>query len=596
MKNFKSIRCVALAFLAIIVSAGFGCTKKETLNGKVYLTVSRDNIKSADPTNAYDEVTLDVLQQIYETPYQYNYFADETEVIPLLADGMPEVSKDKLTYTIRLKKGIRFQDDPCFKASGGKGRELKAQDLVYGWKRHADPATESQGFWIWEGKIVGIDEFAAKFGKGRPAAEIMQDEVEGMKAIDDYTVQLKFKKPYPQLIYILTMTFTAPIPVEAITEYGKGFPTHPVGTGPFRATQWQPTSEIVLVKNENYRDDFIPSSDKMGPKRRAQFASEAGKKIPLLDAIRFTVVKEEQPRWLGFLKGKYDQIKIPKDNFDAAIENLTQVKPELAKKGVTVSYEPSLIFWYASMNTEDPIMKNKYLRQAIASSIDRDEWLKKFKNGRGSIQNEANPPAIVDRCGKPYRWSYDLARAKELIKKAGYPDGKGLPTLKWDTRNGEMTDRQIAEFVGRALAQIGIKLEINVNTFPAYLDKMKRKNLQMSKGGWNMDYPDAENSLGLLYGPNKSPGPNEANFDNPEFNKIFEKMALMPPGPERRKLICQLEEIAQEEAPWAYGIFENEYRLINKWLKNYYTSEQIMNKYKYLDVDMAAREQFQNEG
>lgn len=591
----RSLKWLAFIAFSLLLVGGAACTKKEELKGKIFHTVSRDNIKSADPTNAYDEVTLDVLQQIYETPYQYNYFADKTEVMPLLAEDMPTVSKDKLTYTIKIKKGVLFHDDPCFKATGGKGRELKAQDFIYGWKRHADPSTESQGFWIWEGKVVGIDEFAAKFGKGRPAKEIMQEEVEGMKALDDYTIQLKLKEPYPQLLYILTMTFTAPIPVEAIDEYGKSFPTHPVGTGPFRSVQWQPTSEILLVKHENYRDDFFPPVEKMGAKRRAQFASEAGKKLPLLDGIRYTIVKEEQPRWLGFLKGKYDQLKIPKDNFDSAIENLTQVKPELAKKGVSVSIEPSNIFWYVSMNTEDAHLKNKYLRKAIASAVDREGWLKMFKNGRGYVQNEVNPPSIVDRCGKPYKLDYNLERAKEYLKKAGYPGGKGLPVFKWDTRNGEMTDRQIAEFVGRSLAQIGIKLDINVNTFPAYLDKMKKKNLQISKGGWNMDYPDAENSLGLLFGPNKSPGPNEANFDHPEFNRIFRQMKQMTPGPARRELICKLEEIVQEEAPWGYGIFENEYRLINKWLKNYYTSELIMNKYKYLDLDVAARTAFRNE-
>lgn len=576
--------------LLCFVFAAFGCKSKETLHGKVFNTISRDNIKSADPTNAYDDITLDVLQQIYETPYQYNYFADKLEIIPNLADGMAEVSKDKLTFTLHIKKGIRFQDDPCFKATNGKGREVKAQDFIYGWKRHADPKNESQGFWIWDGRVVGMNEFAKKFGQGRPAKDVMNDDIEGMKALDDYTVQLKLTKPYPQLAYVMTMPFTSPIPHEAIEYYGKDFANHPLGTGPFRAIKWEPTSEILLTRNENFHDEFVPPAEKMGPMRRAQMAAYAGKKLPIIDGIDFQIIKEEQPRWLAFLKGRFDETKIPKDNFSDAIVNTTQVRPELAQKGITVSIEHALQWRWMSMNTEDPVLKNKYLRQALASAVDRKALLDTFMNGRGYIEEEALADPLPDHCGSKYRWTYDLERAKELLAKAGYPNGQGLPTLHWDTRNTEITDRQIAELVARSFAKIGVKMEIIPNTFPAYLEKMKKKNLQLSKGGWIMDYPDAENALGLLYGPNESPGPNESNYHNAEYDKLFEKVAAMESGPERKKLVCEMEKIVEEDAPWGFFYFESEYRLVNKWLKNYRAVELIINKYKYLDVDVAERD------
>jgi ABC-type transport system substrate-binding protein len=566
-----------------------GCHKAPELKGKVLRLVLEDNIKTSDPVAMYDMVSSEVGNQVYETPYQYDYYSDSTRVIPALADGMPTISKDGLTFTFKIKKGVRYQDDPCFKETGGKGREVKASDFIYAWKRHADPKNESQGFWIWEGKVAGIEDFQKKFGQGRPAAEVMKDDVEGFKALDDYTLQLKLVKPYPQLLYVMTTTFTTPIPPEATAHYGRDFTNHPVGTGPFRAIEFNPTARVLLVKNENFREELFPSADRLGSKYK-QLAAYSGKRLPFVDAIEFSVVKEEQPRWLGFLSGKYDQIKIPKDNFNTAIQNRTEVKPDLAQKGIYVSIDPAISYWNVNFNMKDALVgKNKLLRQAIASAVDAEQWLQIFKNGRGSVQTEVNPPIVPDRCGKPYKWTYNVARAKELIAKAGFPGGKGLPRLTWDTRRPEMADRQLGEFMARSLAQIGIQLDVIVNTFPAYLDKSHKGNLQIAKGGFSMDYPDAENNYQMLFGPNQAPGPNESNFDDPKFNELFLKMAAMPPSPARRKIICEMEGILQEEMPWAYGIYEDEYRLANAWLKNFHTAELIFTKWKWVDIDEQRR-------
>lgn len=583
---------LSVTLIGALVAAG-GCTKRESsteVTGKVLRLPLKDNVRTADPVNMYDIVGGDVLYQIYETPYQYNYFSEKAELIPMLADGMPTVSKDGLTYTFKIKKGVRYSNDECFKETKGQGRELKAADFIYAWKRHANPKNESQGFWVFDGKIVGISEFAKKFGT-KPDEEVMREEVEGFKALDDYTVQLKLTKPYPQLTNVMAMTFTAPVAPECAQHYGKDLNRHPVGTGPFRVKQYDPTYKIVLVKNENFRGETFPTLDKIAPKFRAEAAPYAGKPLPLVDAIDFEVVKEEQPRWLGFMTGKFDQIQLPKDNFNTAVKGTSEVSDELKAKGIQLSIEPALAYWYVSINMKDPVLgKNKLLRQALASAVDRETWLKLIKNGRGEVQNQISPPAVGDRCPtNTYRWTYDLKRAKELMAKAGYPDGKGLPVFKYDTRNGEMSERQIAELLSKSWAQIGVKVEVVQNTFPAYLDKSHKGNLQLSKGGWVMDYPDAENNYQLLYGPNAAPGPNEANFDHTEFNKIYEKVALMPSGPAREKLICELEKIVQDEVPWAYGFYENEYRLANKWVKNFHTAELVFTKWKYVDIDDKAR-------
>ncbi len=585
-------RILILISLSLILA----CTKKNPQPEGRYLHLPlKDNVKTSDPTNAYDVISLEVVSQVYETPYQYNYYAEKMEPIPNLADGMPSISNGGKTYTLKIKKGVIFQNDPCFKEAAGKGRELKSHDFIYGWKRHANPATESQGFWIWDSKVVGINDFRKKFGKEKPAEEVMKESVEGFTALDDYTIQIKLLKPYPQLVHILTMVFTAPVPKEAIEFYGKDFVNHPVGTGPFKVHSWEPTSRMVLVKNENYRKEIFPDLSKH-PKH-AHLARFSGKQLPLVDGLEFTVVKEEQPRWLGFLSGKFDQIEIPKDNFKTAIEsNKTEVTSDLKKKGIFVSIESAFSYWWVSMNMKDKVLgTNKYLRQAIVSAVDRKGWLELFKNGRGSIQTEINPPSISDRCGKTNPWTFDLDKAKKLMAKAGHPDGKGLAPLKWDTRGTTQSERQIAEFVAKNLNAIGIKIEVLVNTFPAYLDKQNKGNLQISKGGWVMDYPDAENSMQLLYGPNKAPGPNEANFDHPEYNKLYDQMAVLAPSSTRQGIICKMEKIIQEEVPWAYVMYETEYRLVQPWLNSYHAAELVLNKYKYIDLDEEKRTLFANK-
>lgn len=574
-----------------IFFGGFACTRPTPeLKGKVLHLILEDNIKGIDPVSMYDVIGAEVAGQTYETLYQYDYFSDGLKVIPMLADGMPEVSTKKsdagLTLTIKIKKGIRYQDDPCFKATGGKGREVVAQDFIYSWKRQANIANEPQGFWIFDGKIAGINDYQKKFGAGKSADEVLKEDIEGFKAIDDHTIQIKLLKPYPQLKYVLTMPFTSPLPREAVEMYGKDLERHPVGTGPFKVLSYDPSFKVIFVKNENFRDERFPTVDNVAPKYAAIAKEYGGKKLPLADAIEFSIVKEEQPRWLGFLAGKFDFTKIPKDNFNTAIENKVSLKPELASKGISLSIEPAMNYWYVSMNMKDKLLgSNVLLRQAIASAIDRDQWLELFKNGRGSVQNEVNPPIVKERCGKQYQWTYNLARAKELLAKAGYPEGKGLPVLKWDTRRTEMSERQLADLISKNLAQIGIKIEVVANTFPAFLDKSHKGNLQLSKGGWVMDYPDPENNYQLLYGPNGAPGPNEANYANPEFDKLYEKVATMPASPERTSLICKMEDIIQRDVPWAFGIFEDEYKLVNKRLKNFHTAELIYTKHKYLDVE-----------
>jgi ABC-type transport system substrate-binding protein len=514
---------------------------------------------------------------------------------------MPTFSPDRLTLTIPIKPGVYFQDDPCFKNKGGKGRELQAQDFVNGMKRLALPAIESQGWWILDHKIVGINAFHDKFSKvlKQDSDKAFAEEIEGLKAVSPYILQIKLTQPYPDILYILAMSFTAPVAQEALKSYAddKGnLSDHPVGTGPFTLKKWERNHGFSLERNTNYRATEYPTEGSARFVEEGMLA-DAHKRLPFLDRVSFSIVKEDQPRWLNFMKGNIDAIKLPKDNFKQAIINQANLTPELVKKGIRLKVETSAVIRYLSFNMKDKLLgSNKYLRQAISSSIDRERWIDIFTNGTGQKMMNAIPPGIKDRPTPiKIRYDFNLTLAKELMKKAGYPEGKGLPPLKFDLRGASTTERQFGDFISTQLAQIGIKPEIILNTFPAFLDKMKEGNLQLSDGGWLLDYPDAENVYQLLYGPNQAPGPGDASYDNADFNNIYEKIAISESSSRRSRFLQQMDDLIQEDCPWVYGYYETSFDLEQPWVLNYRSNAIIQNKYKYIKINKEVKARYMDE-
>lgn len=579
------VTCFALAGMSIS-----GCTKKGALNDNIFKVALKDDVKTLDPANAYDSVSLDILPSIEETLLQYKYLEDQMVLEPLLADSLPEYSKDGLTATVKIKKGVFFQDDAAFKANGGKGREVKAADFIYEFKRLAIPAIQSQGSWIFEGKIVGFSEFEKKLQAAKPEEfkKVFDEPIAGFVAKDDYTLEFKLTQPYPTLNYVLAMSFTAPVAFETAEAYADkdgNLRDHPVGTGPFMLKSWETNQRVVLAKNPNYKGTYpSTASEKL---KAAGFLADAGKAIPFVDGLSFEIIKEEQPRLLKFEKGDLDNFELSKDTFRASMIDANQVRDDLKKKGVQVNYEDSLVMFYVTFNMKDKLLQNKYLRQAISSAIDREKWIDTFDKFKGTKQDQLCPPGLADRVdGSKLKYDFNLAKAKELLAKAGYPEGKGLPTLNFDFRGADTKYRQMGEMFVQMLGAVGIKINPILNTFPAYLEKAKQGNLQIALGGWTFDYPDVENGYQLLFGPNKSPGPNDSNYENAVLDGFYKKLAVLPAGAAGRKgFVKEAEELIQEESPWAYGYFQKIYRLSQARVKNYRVAEVIQNKYKYVRID-----------
>ncbi|MGZ3695908.1 MAG: ABC transporter substrate-binding protein, partial [Bdellovibrionota bacterium] len=324
MKRFLVSLLVALSLAA--------CTTRHADEGRVLNLVLGDDVKSLDPASAYDSVSLTVMPLALESLFQYKYTKLPLELEPLLAEGMPAISKDLKTFTITLKKGVMWQDDAAF--PGGKGRELKAQDFIYAWKRMLLPNIQSPGTWMFDGKVVGWDDYRKRLLENRAEAEKILDEpVAGLLATDDYTLQIKLLQPYPQLMHVLAMGFGAPVAKEVIAKYGQeGLNNRMVGTGPFRLVQFTKGSKVVLERSPTFRGENYPSDGDEDAKNSGLLQS-AGLRLPFVDKVTFNIIKEDQPAWLQFRKGNLDAAGVPKDSFSSAID-AGDLRPELKTQGV----------------------------------------------------------------------------------------------------------------------------------------------------------------------------------------------------------------------------------------------------------------------
>lgn len=584
-------KIVAVLIFAAALMLSISCTKKGDDKDNSLNIAVEANVKGLDPAHASDTYVNLIMSQTHEGLYTYHFLKRPLVLQPQLAEANPEVSKDNLTVTIKIKKGIKYQDDACFKATNGKGRDVTAEDFIYAWKRLADTSVASDGFWIFDGKIKGLNEWKDKLAKKEAD---YSTPIEGLQAPDPNTLIIKLTEPYFQLQYVLTMVYSSPVPKECVDQYGQEFLNHPIGTGAYKLESWTRNSKIVLVKNPNFRGESYPTEGEDSDKANG-FLDDAGKALPFADKVVFSEIIEDQPRWLNFIKGNLDFAGIPKDNFDSAVKD-GKLLPDMEKKGLKlqVSEEPDVTYY--AFNMEDKVVgKSKYLRQAISMASDYDTLIARYYNGRAVSAQSMIPPTVDGydpNYKNPYK-EFNVAKAKELLKKAGYPDGKGLPTLTFDTISGA-TSRQLAEFLQQNLLAINVKIDIKVSTWPEFQKRIKEKKSQIWGIAWVGDYPDAQNFMQLFYGPNSSPGSNASNFKNAKFDELYNKSMKLAPGPARTKLYQQMRDIVVEESPWVFNVHRLGYRVQHGWLKNFKRHVMVQDYVKYLRVDPKARAEKKN--
>ena len=588
-RKVKKILGLAVLFLmAFVPSCGNNPYPPES-NKLIGYTALGEDPRTLDPAQSSDTTSAEILCQFYDSLYQNAYLDRPYRVIPSLAAGYPEkrifyediqekdrrVKKARMEYVFKLRNDIYFQDDPCF--PGGKGRRVTANDVIYSIKRLADPAVRSTGYWLVAGKIKGINDFfnkAAATGKADYSLEI-----EGLKAIDDRTLKIILTEPFPAFIYVMSMPYTAPVPREAVEYYNapdrEGFSRHPVGTGAYRLKSWKRQHRIIMERSPSFRKEYYPSTGAPGD-RESGLLDDAGKQLPFLDEVWYTIISTGQPIWLLFLQGYLDASGVPQEQFDRVVTKNMELSNQFVKKGISLEIASDLDIYYLAFNMRDPILgKNKYLRQALSLSYDTDLYNQIFLNGRAINAQGPLPPGVFgyDPKLKNPSKTRDLVKAKELMAKAGYPGGMDAKTgrqleLVYDIGSESTRAREVATFDMRCFEQLGIKMKLQVNTWSQHLERSHKGTFQMFSLGWIADYPDPENFLQLLYGPNAPPNPNSSAFANPEYDRLYEKMKGMENTPEREAVIHRMVEIAIEECPWIFNVHSPSYVLRHSWNKN----------------------------
>lgn len=545
--------------------------------------------KTLDPVKQFDSASGELVNNVYDSLLQYKYLERPYSVEPNLLTKMPELSADGLSFSFELRDDVRFVDDPCF--AGGKGRKLVADDVIYSIKRFADANLNVQSYVLMQGMVEGMDAFREETKRAGKGADYGELQITGLAKIDDRHFTMKLTRPNHLALLPLAAPQLSIVPREAVERYGKEFESHPVGSGPFRIKTLSRRGVLVLAKNPNYHQVY-PSAGAPGDAEQGLLAP-AGKKIPFLDEIELPLIEEAQPRMLKFLSGSIDWIGMDRDNFvKMAFKDATgyHLRPEYAGK-FTIASEPALSIDYWAFNMNDKVVgTNKALRQAIAYALDRPAFIDQMLNGRGTAIKTLVPVPIAgsERDLPNAQWyPSDLEKAKQKLVEAGYPGGKGLPPLVLEYRASTTRTRQEFEFQRAQLAKVGITLQASFQTFSAFLKRMDEGNFMIASAGWQADYPDAENFYQLLYSPNQRPGPNYPNYENAEYDKLYEQARFMPNGPERFALFARMSELVREDVPIIFTFAPTSVGLQQRWVKYLRSHMMIDAPFKYVDIDTA---------
>ena len=608
-----------------------------SLSGKnIYFASFSERPKHLDPARAYGSNEYAFIAQIYEPPLQYHYLKRPYTLVPLSATSVPkpqyfdkngnqlpdDVAADKIdhsVYEIHIKPGIKYQPHPCFvpeyhalsQISGiyqisdfekTATRELIADDFVYQIKRLANPKLHSPIYGLMSEYIIGLKDLRESLKKyGIQSEALTKQPLSGVEIVDKYTYRIKIKGKYPQFLYWLAMQFFAPMPWEAdkffsqtaLMEHNISLDWYPVGTGPYMLTINNPNSQMVLDKNPNFHGEVYPSE-----------GSDAGKALPFIDKAIYSLEKEMIPYWNKFLQGYYDTSGISSDNFDQVVSMGTTLTDNMKAKGIKLVTSVRTSTYYLGFNMLDSVLGGysesaRKLRQAISIAIDMEEYISIFENGRGIVAQSPLPKGIFGyRQHKTEPKSIELAH--KLLAKAGYPNGvdekTGKPLVLYlDWVNGGADDKSLLNWYRKQIAKLDIQLIIRTTDYNRFQDKMRNGNAQIFSWGWNADYPDPENFMFLLYGPNgktKFGGENAANYQNKKFDALFEQMKNMDNNEARQKIIDDMIEILRYDAPWIWGYHPRSFSLQHEWITNVKPNLMANNTLKYKRLDPEKREQY----
>ena len=550
-----------------------------------------------DPAQITDLYSRTIAANIFEAPYQYEFLARPVRLRPSTAAAMPEVSDDYKTFTVRIKPGTFFTDDPAF---GGKPRELVAADYVYSIKRIFDPRWKSPHLsTLQEDQILGLDELRVAALKGKPFD--YDRDVSGMRAIDRYTLQFKLGAPNPRFDdHLSDASIVGAVAREVVEANLDSVMSHPVGTGPFKLTRWNRSSLIVLDKNPGYREQYYdeeaPADD---PIAQAAVAKLKGRRLPLVDRVEVSIIEEAQPRWLSFVNAEMDVAEqVPEDFTEIAIPN-NKLAPNLAKRGIYAVRYPRADASVSYFGMTDPVVggytpAKVALRRAISLAVDVEQEIRLVRRGQAVPGQSLLPPGVsgYDPLFKSEMSEFDRGRAKALLDLYGYvdrtgdgwreqPDGAPL-VIEYATQPDGF-NRQLITQWKKNMDAIGIRMVFRNAKWPENLKAARAGKLQMwgvgESGG-----PDGGDFLVLGYGKSVGQG-NLARFDLPEYDRLYEQQKRLPDGPERLAVMTRAKELLIAYMPYKVHVHRVWTDLAHPWVIGYHRNVFLREFWKFVDVD-----------
>jgi ABC-type transport system substrate-binding protein len=551
-----------------------------------------------DPAQVQDLYSRVVLSNIIEAPLTYDYLARPALTIPNTAEALPELSPDFTVLTLRIRPGILFQDHPAF---NGKPRELTAQDYVYSYKRFYDPRYKSPSLYLLQtAQILGLDELRnAALKNGRFDYD---RDVDGLRALDRYTLQFRFGLPSPRFHqYLADNAFMGAVAREVVESYDeRDIMAHPVGTGPFRLADWRRSSRIVLERNPTYRQDVYRATAAAADSQGALLAQRlAGRTLPMIDRVEVYIVEENQPRWLAFLNGEHDLVdEIPVDLANLIVPN-GKLAPGLAKRGVQMDRTPRASVDMALFNMESPIVggyepAQVALRRAISLAYSVDDEIRLVRMGQSVPSQSPVAPLTVgfDPQFRSEMSEYNPARAKALLDSFGFvdrdgdgwrerPDGSPL-VIEMATQPDQLS-RQLDDLWRRHMTSIGIRLVFKSAKWPENLKNSRAGKLIMWRVGWSATQPDGDTFLALGYGPNKGQA-NHARFDLPAYNRLYAQQRMLPDGPERIAMFRDSKKLFIAYAPYKFLGHRIDTSVSHPWVVGFRRHPFMRDFWKYVDI------------
>ena len=586
MKKFFRflIAAVLIAAAAVwICSGGKERGNSSAADSRIFYSGSGGTVKTLDPAYADDLASRDLTALCYDTLVQYDYLARPYRLVPSMLAELPEISADRKSYKFTLRDDLFFADDGSFPDKNS--RKVTAEDVKFSILRIADARNHSPVYWIYRGRIAGLNAFRKKTAElAKGDLSVYGEELPGFTIHTPLTFTIRLEEPDPGFLYLLAMPNAGIVSRRAVLDSGRGaLRRKPAGSGPFILDRWIPNLKLSFKRNNEYRLEYFEGAADPADRKRP---------LPLLDGVEICQIRQSMTQWMLFFQGELDSNALDKDNQDSLAHG-GKVIPALAARGVTLEIRPEFEIRYVGFNFRDPLLgKNLLLRKALKKAYDIK---RRVDHASGMLIPAAGPvpEGVAGFVPAELAMHPDFSEVEKLLAEAGFPDGIDPATgealkLDFDQAGSTVGHRQMGELAADDWRKCGIEVTSRLNSRPRFADKLRKGKFQLFRYSWIGDYPDAANFLQLFYSRNIG-SCNYCGFADAKFDRLYEKMVTMDDSPERRELCLQMVKLLDEKCVWIYEGFPVSGVLNYSWLQNSVRHDFGFSRWKYLAVDAEKR-------